>query len=84
MDTFSAGASNMETSVAAEPDRMGVDDLKNKMDRKELLFIIDTRSSRSWRESNIKIPGAVRIHSQDIEQRLTDIPRDRTTVAYCT
>lgn len=67
-----------------EPPRIEIDELKQKLDRGEPVFIIDTRSHLAWDSSNVKIPGAVRLHYRDLETRLGEVPRDRTIVAYCT
>ena len=67
-----------------EPPRIEIEELKRKLDRGEPVFIIDTRSHAAWSGSDEKIPGAVRLHYNYLEQRLDEVPRDRTIVAYCT
>ena len=67
-----------------EISRISIEDLKSRLDLGEQIFIIDTRSRAAWSESGVKISGAVRIHFDDLEQHITEIPRDRTIVTYCT
>jgi rhodanese-related sulfurtransferase len=67
-----------------EPVRIGIDELKWKLDHGEPVFIIDTRGPESWEGSNHKIPGAVRLHYEELEEHLDELPRDRTIVTYCT
>jgi rhodanese-related sulfurtransferase len=67
-----------------EVSRITIDELKHSLDNKEQVFIIDTRSPAAWESSNVKISGAVRIHYSELEQHISEIPRDRTIVTYCT
>ena len=68
----------------AEPDRIAVDEVKRRMDKGESILFIDTRNSHDWSTSDVKLPGAVRIHYKELEQHLEELPRDRTIVTYCT
>ncbi len=67
-----------------EPVRIDIDALKRKLDRGEPVFIIDSRSTHAWEESDVVIPGSIRLHYQEIEGHLGELPRDRTIVTYCT
>ena len=64
--------------------RITVDELKEKLAKKAPVFIIDSRSPGSYDNSEIKIKGAVRIPMDEIESRLSEIPRNREIVVYCT
>lgn len=66
------------------PARISLDEVKQRLDRGEAVFFIDTRSEASWNTSSIKIPGAHRIHYSEMEKHLGEIPRDRLVVTYCT
>lgn len=68
----------------AELDTITIDEVKQKMDKGESPLFIDTRNSQDWGESDVKLPGAVRIHFNELEQHLEELPRDRTIVTYCT
>jgi rhodanese-related sulfurtransferase len=67
-----------------EVSRITVDELKSKLDRGENIFLIDTRSPAAWSSSDIMIKNAVRIHYNDIDDHLSEIPKDRMIVTYCT
>ncbi len=54
----------------AELDRVTIDEVKQRMDKGESLLFIDTRNSRDWGESDVKLPGAVRIHFNELQQYL--------------
>ena len=54
------------------------------MNRGEPPLFIDTRNPHDWGESDVKLPGALRIHFSDLEEHLDELPRDRLIVTYCT
>ena len=68
----------------AEPDRITVAKVKQRMDRGEPVLFIDTRNSQDWGASDVKLPGAVRMHYSELEKHLDELPRDRVIVPYCT
>jgi rhodanese-related sulfurtransferase len=45
---------------------------------------IDTRNARHWAQSDVKIPGALRIWREELEARIDEVPRGRTIITYCT
>jgi len=67
-----------------EPARISIDEVKKRLDKGEPILFIDTRNPHDWGESDVKIPGALRIHYSELEQRLDELPRDRLIVTYCT
>lgn len=49
------------------------------------VVIIDTRTPGQWQRSTDKIPGAIRVTSNNELQRLKDeVPADTEIVIYCT
>lgn len=64
--------------------RIAVEDLKGRMDAGEDFTIIDTRNPRAWAESNVVIPGAIRMTADKLEEILSKIPQDKPIVTYCT
>ena len=54
------------------------------MDRGESFTFVDTRNPNAWGEADTKLPGAIRVPSNEVEQHLDQIPRDRTVITYCT
>jgi ArsR family transcriptional regulator len=49
--------------------------------RAQDVTVIDVRSDREYQRDHI--PGAVSIPLAELEQRLAELPRDQTIVAYC-
>jgi rhodanese-related sulfurtransferase len=64
--------------------RITVDDFRKRMEKGEDFVVIDTRNPQEWAKSDIKIPEAIRVSADDIDQILSRIPRDKPIVAYCT
>lgn len=64
--------------------RVTVDELKERMDRGEQFAFVDARNPKAWGEANKKLPRAIRIPGEEIEQHLDEIPRDRAVITYCT
>ena len=68
----------------AELERITIDEVKKRMDKGEPILFVDTRNPTNWGESDVKLPGALRIHFSELEQHLDELPRDRQIVTYCT
>ena len=67
-----------------EPKRIGIAEIKKRLERGEPILFIDSRSQHAWNDSGVKIPGAVRIHYSELPQRINELPHDRLIVTYCT
>jgi rhodanese-related sulfurtransferase len=67
-----------------EPTRVTVDEVKERMERGEQFVFIDTRNPKAWGESDTKLPGAIRVPADVVEQHLDEIPQDRVIITYCT
>ncbi len=66
-----------------EPTRLIVSEVKQRMDGGEPLVFLDVRNPKAWSESQVKLPGAIRIPVDEVEQHLKEISRDRTIITYC-
>jgi rhodanese-related sulfurtransferase len=64
--------------------RITVDELRKRMDAGEDFTIIDSRNPQAWAESSEKLPDAIRVPVDALEQNISRIPRDKPAVAYCT
>jgi rhodanese-related sulfurtransferase len=67
-----------------EATRVTVDEVKERMDRGEQFTFVDTRNPQAWGGAETKLPGAVRVPADELEQHLDEIPRDRAVITYCT
>ncbi len=64
--------------------RITVDQLKRRMEAGEDFTIIDVRNPNAWAQSDTMIPEAIRVPIDDFEQHLSQIPKNRPIVTYCT
>jgi ArsR family transcriptional regulator len=72
----------METMT--EVTRVTPDEIRQRMERGEPIAFVDARNPQAWAESDVKLPGAIRVPADDVEAHLSEIPRDRAVIAYCT
>jgi len=66
------------------PGRITTDDLKHRMDAHEPFTLLDARAPDAWNTSDVQLPGAIRVPPDAVEQHLSEIPRSRPIVTYCT
>ena len=67
-----------------EATRVTVDEVRERMNRGERFTFVDTRNPKAWAEADTKLPGAIRIPADEVEQHLDQVPHDRTVITYCT
>jgi rhodanese-related sulfurtransferase len=67
-----------------EATRITVDEVKERLDRGEQFAFVDTRNPQAWGQSDSKLPGAIRVPAEELEQHVPEIPRDRAVITYCT
>lgn len=68
----------------ADAPRITVEELIERMDAGEDFTIIDVRNPQAWAEADTKIPEAIRIPIDDLENTLSRIPKDKPVFSYCT
>lgn len=64
--------------------RITAQQMKTRMDAGEEFTVIDVRNPQAWAESDTKIPGAIRVAMDELDQKLPSIPKNKPIVAYCT
>ena len=64
--------------------RISVAELKRLMDAGEAPVIVDVRNRSAHLHDPRRIPGALRMTVDEIDERLAELPRDREVVLYCT
>jgi rhodanese-related sulfurtransferase len=67
-----------------EAPRITGDELKRRMDAGEDFTIIDVRNPQAWAQSDTMLPEAIRVPLDDFESHLSQSPRNRPVVTYCT
>jgi membrane protein DedA with SNARE-associated domain len=64
--------------------RITPEELRQKLEGGEKVFIVDLRHSSEFEAEDARVPGALRLRPEDLEQHQKEIPRDRDVVLYCT
>jgi rhodanese-related sulfurtransferase len=72
------------TQNAKEATRVTADEIIERMRRGEEFYFLDTRNPTAWGESDAKLPGAMRVPADKLDEHLSDIGRDRAIITYCT
>jgi rhodanese-related sulfurtransferase len=67
-----------------EATRITVDEVKERMDRGEQFTFVDSRNPKAWAEADKKLPNAIRVPAEELEQHLDEIPKNRAVITYCT
>ena len=67
-----------------EATRVTTDEVRERMDRGEEFAFVDTRNPTAWAESDKKLPNAIRVPAEELNQHLDEIPKDRAVITYCT
>ena len=76
----------MTTKIVQQttPTRVTADEIIERMNRGEQFTFLDTRNPKAWSDSSEKLPGALRVPADELDKHLDQVPRDRTTITYCT
>jgi rhodanese-related sulfurtransferase len=64
--------------------RITVDEVAERLNRSEQFAFVDTRNPQAWGEADQKLPGAIRVPADAVDQHTNEIPHDRTVITYCT
>ena len=74
----------MGSTQATAVRRVTAEEVKARLARREPIVFLDTRNPKAWAESDVKVPGAIRVEADRVRDHLSEIPRGRPIVAYCT
>jgi hypothetical protein len=55
-----------------------------RLDRGERMTFLDARSTKAMQEATEQLPQSIRVPPDDIDRRVSDLPRAAILVAYCT
>ncbi len=69
--------------ISQSEDRITVKQLKEKLDRREPVLILDARSGNAYLGSQVRLPGALHVPADRLESTLDKLPRDKEIVVYC-
>ncbi|MGH9880843.1 MAG: rhodanese-like domain-containing protein [Pyrinomonadaceae bacterium] len=83
------GKSHTDQQIkAVAVELISAEELKAKVDKNELVTIIDVRASSAYADSDNQIKGAIHIKLRRLKYRLAfpplkNVPKDREMVTYC-
>jgi membrane protein DedA with SNARE-associated domain/rhodanese-related sulfurtransferase len=69
--------------AALDMARISVEELRRQIEQGDAPVIVDVRSPMAQSLDSHKIPGAVHVPVQDAARHLSDLPRDREIILYC-
>ena len=64
--------------------RITVDEVRQRMQNGEQFVFADTRNPHAWAQSDVTLPGAVRVPADELNQHLSQLPKNKPVIAYCT
>jgi rhodanese-related sulfurtransferase len=67
-----------------QPKAISAADAKQMLDRGEGVTFVDARNPVAWGEATQKLPNAVRVPVDAVDEHLTELPADGTLITYCT
>jgi len=74
---------HVESMSGQFENRLTVESLKGKIDRREPILILDARSGNAYLGSQIQIPGSRHVTAERLEVVLDQLPRGREIIIYC-
>lgn len=67
-----------------EATRVTIDEISERINRREQFTFVDARNAEAWAAAETKLPGAIRVPADEVEQHFSEIPHDCTVITYCT
>jgi rhodanese-related sulfurtransferase len=65
-------------------ERLSLGEVKVMMEQKKPITFVDSRNAHDYDESDLQLPGAIRVPVDDVEANLSRIPRENLIISYCT
>ncbi len=73
-----------ESQVITEPSRVTIEQVQQWIADGGPFVILDSRSEGAWEADDTRAVGAIRVPPDDVESRLSEIPRNQRILVYCT
>jgi rhodanese-related sulfurtransferase len=77
-------SSTVKEMIMSQDITMCVSELRKRMDAGEQFTYLDSRNPQAWQESDVKLPGAIRVLGSELESHVDQIPKGRALITYCT
>ena len=69
------------SAIAVDVDRIEAQDAKRLVDKGEAV-IVDVRSRAAWDMGHVQ--GALHVPTEELDARLSQLPKDKLIITYCT
>ena len=70
-------------AAVQQPEQISPEDAWRLVEEGADPVFLDTRNAKHWGQSDVKLPGALRIWREELAERIGEVPRGRTVIAYC-
>jgi rhodanese-related sulfurtransferase len=67
-----------------QPTPISAAEAKQMLDRGEQVAFVDARNAVAWGEATDKLPRAIRVPVDAVDQHMSELPEDGTLITYCT
>jgi rhodanese-related sulfurtransferase len=67
-----------------KPAPVSASEAKQMLDSGAHVIFVDARNPIAWRQASDKLPGAIRIPVDEVNQHLRELPSNGIVVTYCT
>lgn len=67
-----------------QPAPISAADAKQMLDRGDAVAFVDARNPVAWGEATHKLPNAIRVPVDAVDQHLGELPETGTLITYCT
>ncbi len=74
----------MSDTLRVDALRITADEVRKRLQVGEDFVFVDTRNPQAWAQSDVKVQRAIRIPLDDLDQHISEIPKDKSIVSYCT
>lgn len=66
------------------PTPVSAAEAKQMIDRGDRVVFVDARNPVAWGSSKVKLPGAIRIPVDEVDEHVGEVAREVTAISYCT
>jgi rhodanese-related sulfurtransferase len=74
----------MSDTLKVDALRITTDEVRKRLQAGEDFVFVDTRNPQAWAQSDVKVQRAIRVPLDDLDQHISEIPKDKSIVSYCT
>jgi rhodanese-related sulfurtransferase len=67
-----------------KPTPVSASEAKQMLDSGVHVIFVDARNPAAWGQASNKLPGAIRIPADEVNQHLSELPSGGTVITYCT